>query len=321
MKMTRAGFRTSLIAILAFVVPGAVAVTPAVAAVPQCAGPVSKSALYSDLGRLEAVIAGGAGRLYVSLTPPASTVSRLISIDRPGATPRTVTDGPGGPGGLAWERRSLLWGYGNTAENGGTGDENPASGLYRLNVTNGNRSVVSDRLGMANGVARASDGAIFASNDFGMKLDRVSPSGSTLNGWATVESANGLVISRNQKYLYAAQTFAEPSAIARIEIANPANVTTWATTAGVITGNPVFDGLTRDDKGNLYVAAWAAGEVWKIDTQRRFCVLAKGLGRPSSLAFGLSRKGVGFDSRALYVVGFGGEVTRIDGARAATFPG
>ena len=252
----------------------------AAAEVPPCSGPVSKSTLYSDLGRLESVIAGNSGRLYVSLTPTGSTASRLISIRKPGKEPSTVVDGPGGPGGLAWDRRRLLWGYGNAAEAGETGDENPVSGLYRVNLRKRISSVISDRLGMANGVARAKNGAIYASNDFGMKLDRITPEGQTVNGWASIESANGLVLSKNEKYLYAAQTFAEPSAISKIEIADPANVTVWATTEGVITGNPVFDGLARDGKGNLYVAAWAAGEVWKVDSSRRFCVLATGLGGP-----------------------------------------
>jgi len=318
MTLIRAGLRASLITLSAFVAFGGVAAAPATAAVPQCAGTVSKSVLYSDLGRLESVIVGGAGRLYASLDPPDPTPGRLISITRPGATPRTVADGPDGPGGLAWDRRHLLWGYGTSLENGETGDENPTAGLYRVNPTNGNRSLVSDRLGMANGIARASSGAIFASNNLGMKLDRISPSGTTVNGWATVDSANGLVISRDQKYLYAAQTFAQPSAISRIEIANPVNVTTWATTEGVITGNPIFDGLTRDDKGNLYVAAWAAGEVWKIDSRRRFCVLASGLGRPSSLNFGLGKSG--FRAGNLYTVSFNGEVTEIKGAVSATYP-
>lgn len=321
MTLIRAALRASLIILPAFVVLAGVTTAPAVAAVPQCAGSVSKSVLYSDLGRIESVIAGGAGRLYASLerTDPTPTPGRLVSIDRPGAMPRTVANGPDGPGGLAWDGSRMLWGYGDALENGETGDTNPVAGLYRVNFAKGSRSVVSDRLGMANGIARASNGAIFASNDLGMKLDRISPSGITLNGWATVDSANGLVVSKDQKYLYAAQTFAEPSAISRVEIANPANVTTWATTEGVITGNPVFDGLARDNSGNLYVAAWAAGEIWKVDSQRRFCVLATGLGRPSTLNFGFGR--TGFRAADLYVAGFNGEITSISGARRARFPG
>jgi sugar lactone lactonase YvrE len=290
----------------------------AAADVPPCSGPVSKSTLYSDLGKLESVIVGNAGRIYVSLTPTDSTASRLITISRPGKAPRTVSDGPGGPGGLSWQKKRLLWGYGNSAENGETGDENPVSGLYRVNLNTGSKSVVSDHLGMANGVARAKNGAIYASNDFGMKLDRITPSGSTVNGWATVESPNGLVLSKNQKYLFAAQTFAQPSAIARIKISDPGTVKTWATTEGLITGNPIFDGLARDNKGSLYVAAWAAGEVWKIDSERRFCVLATDLGRPSALAFGKGKKG--FRSGRLYTVGFNGELAEIKGAVAATYP-
>jgi len=291
----------------------------AAAEVPPCTGPVSQSTIYSDLGRLESVIAGNGGRLYVSLTPTGSTASRLISIKRPGGSPRTVIDGPGGPGGLAWQKKRLLWGYGNSAANGVTGDENPVSGLYRVNLRKRISSVVSDRLGMANGIVRTSGGAVYASNDFGMKLDRITPSGRTVNGWATVDSANGLVLSRNQKYLFAAQTFSDPPAISRISLASPPKVKTWASTEDVYAGNPVFDGITRDNKGSLYVAAFAAGQIWKIDSDRRFCVLATGLVQPSTLVFGRGKKG--FRSARLYTAGFDGKLTEIRGARAARYPG
>jgi len=288
------------------------------AEVPPCSGPVSKSTLYSDLGRLESVIVGDSGRLYVSLTPTGATTSRLISIRRPGGSPQTVVDGPGGPGGLAWQKKRLLWGYGNSAANGVTGDEDPVSGLYRVNLSKRKRLLVSDRLGMANGIVRARTGSIFASNDFGMKLDRITPSGGTVNGWTTLDSANGMVLSENQKYLFAAQTFSDPPAIARIRISNPPKVKTWASTEDVFTGNPVFDGLTRDNKGSLYVTAFATGEVWKIDSDRRFCVLATGLAQTSAVAFGRGKQG--FSSRRLYAVGFNGELTAIKGARRAVFP-
>lgn len=290
----------------------------AAAEVPACTGPVSKSTVYSDLGRLESVIAGNGGRLYVSLTPTGSTASRLISIRRPGQEPKTVIDGPGGPGGLAWEKRKLLWGYGNSAANGVTGDDNPVSGLYRFNLRKRKRTVVSDRLGMANGIARAKNGAIYASNDFGMKLDRITPAGATVNGWTMVDSANGMVLSRNERYLFAAQTFSDPPAISRIRISKPPKVGTWASTEGVFAGNPVFDGLARDNKGSLYVTAFATGEVWKLDADRRFCVLATGLTQPSALAFGRSKKG--FSSSRLYVVGFDGKLTEVKGARRAGYP-
>jgi hypothetical protein len=289
------------------------------AEIPACSGQVTTKTIYSGLGRLESILTGNSGRMYLSEGPAQTSISRLLKIEKPGATPATVTDGPGGQGGLAWNKRRLLWGYGNSAENGGQGDTNPISGLFSVNPVNGKKFTVSDRLGMANGIVRAKDGTIYASNDFGMKLDRITPAGVTQNGWATIDSANGMVISPDQKYIYAAQTFSEPSAISRIEIANPSNITTWASTAGVITGNPIFDGLARDDKGNLYVTAWAAGEVWKIDRQRRFCILATGLGRPSTLTFGFSK--TGFRAGNLYVAGFTGDVFKITGAREATYPG
>ena len=289
------------------------------AEIPACSGAVSTKTIYSGLGRLESILTGNSGRMYLSEGPAGTSISRLLKIEKPGATPTTVLDGPGGQGGLAWAKRRLLWGYGNSAENGGQGDANPISGLYSVNPVNGKKFTVSDRLGMANGIVRAKDGTIYASNDFGMKMDRITPAGVTENGWATLDSANGLVMSPDQKYIYAAQTFSDPSAISRIEIADPTNVTTWASTAGLITGNPIFDGLARDGKGNLYVAAWAAGQVWKIDRQRRFCIVATGLGRPSTLTFGFSK--TGFRAGNLYVAGFTGGVFQITGAIEARYPG
>lgn len=171
-----------------------------------------------------------------------------------------MTSAPPGPGGLSWDKRRLLWGYGNTAANGATGDVNPVAGLNSVNPVNGKKFNVSKTLGMANGIAKAPNGAIFASNDFGQKLDRITTKGFTINGWALVDKANGLTISPDGKFIYANLIFSVPPTIASIEIADAANVTTYAA-APADTPMSILDGLTRDDAGNLYVAAWGKGEV------------------------------------------------------------
>ncbi|MBK5232020.1 MAG: SMP-30/gluconolactonase/LRE family protein [Thermoleophilia bacterium] len=290
----------------------------AAAEIPLCDGTYSQKTLYTDQGVLESVIVGNAGRLYFAGTPSgvATGSGQLLKIQKPGDTPIPLVDGPPGPGGLAWSGRKLLWGYGNSVANGSTGDTDPKAGLYSVNPVNGKKTVVADDLGMANGITRARNGTIFASNDLGTKLDRIKD-GTTTNGWATLAGANGLTISRGGKYLYANQTFLAPSRISRIEIADPSNIITYAMSPDP--GTVILDGLTRDNEGSLYAAAWGAGQVWKIDSKKRICVVASGLKQPSNLAFGAGKKG--FQAGNLYVVGFGGEIVKVSGAIGATFPG
>jgi DNA-binding beta-propeller fold protein YncE len=73
---------------------------------------------------------------------------------------------------------------------------------------------------MANGVARAPDGTVFASNNRGAHIDRIDRDGTVHRRWATVLSANGLAVDPAGRYLYAAQSFTA-AAIKRVEIANP----------------------------------------------------------------------------------------------------
>src|SRR5256885_1023747 len=71
-----------------------------------------------------------------------------------------------------------------------------------------------------------------------------------------------------------------------------------------------LDSMTQDQKGNLYVAANGAGEVWKIDTRRRICVLARGLMNASAVAFGSGRF-----ARNLYVTTFRGLIVELKAGR------
>ncbi|MCB0858809.1 MAG: SMP-30/gluconolactonase/LRE family protein [Solirubrobacterales bacterium] len=295
------------------------ALVPNALAIPQCTGSVSQKTLYTGQGVLEAVISGGGGKLFVSGTnsgfdDPAS----LIRIDRPGAAPKVIANAPAGPGGLAWMGKELLWGNGNTLAGGQSGDANPQARLLKVNPRSGKYSTWATGLGMANGVTRARDGYVFASNDFGLKLDRVTPKGVTSHGWANVESGNGMVVGKNGKYLFVNQTFKNPGSIARVEISNPSNVTTWFSAAGLDNQVPAFDGLARDGNNNLYAAAWAAGEVWKITPDRQACSVASGIPQISNLAFGGGKSG--FNRNTLYAVGFGGQIVQIKGALSATVP-
>ncbi len=291
------------------------AATPAAASPPECARAPLQRTIYTGQGLLESVIVGRGGRLYFSSTP-SGRPGRIMKADNPGAQPRMLAEDINGPGGMVWHNRKLIAGYGDTIANGVEGDEDPQSGLFSINAKTGARTVFATGLGMANGVARAPDGTIFASNDFGSKLDRVR-NGRVTHGWAEIESGNGMAVNTSGRFLYVAQTFVAEPAIKRVEIADPSNVSTLASAPEE--SGAALDGMTRDQDNNLYVTANLAGEVWKVDPSGRICLLADGLSNPSAVAFGRGDRR--FSSGNLYVVGFGGDVVELPRAVKANFAG
>jgi hypothetical protein len=277
-------------------------------AAPDCADYPQPRTVLSGLPQLESVISDRAGHLYFV----ESGAGRLMKLAEPGAQPQVLLDGIDHPLGLAFDPRERLYlGYGG---DGVTSQVTRSGGLLRVDPRTGAYSVYATGMDMANGVALGPDGAIYASDDFGTQIHRVID-GQVTNDWATVVSANGLVVDSAGRWLYAAQTF-QPAAIARVEIANPQHVETYVQAAPEdIAAGP--DGMTRDEKDQLYVAANGAGEVWRIDTQRRICVLWHGPGYPdgpSAVAFG---NGTGrFPATSLFVVTFDGNLIELPGVRA-----
>lgn len=290
----------------------------ATAAPPLCVGQGPQKTLYSDQGGMESITVGGGGRLYVSAGGPEDTGSAIYSYTRQGDEKKLVAStGQNGPGGLSWDGRKLLWGYGNLGTTGITGDVDPKAGLYRVALSNGRKSLLSDHLGMANGIARGRDGSIYASNVAGKKLDRITPDGVTENGWATVDGANGLAVGKNGRYLYANQMLKAPATIAKIDTEDPTKVYTYYTAP-----DPelvLFDGLARDDKNNLYAAVFGLGQVWKITPQKEACVVATGLTQTTAAAISFSRKGYAWGN--LYAVGYDGNIVQVKNAVAARVPG
>jgi sugar lactone lactonase YvrE len=208
---------------------------------------------------------------------------------------------------------SILIGTGDGVQNGTAGDMNPTSGLLRVNPDTGAAQTYVTGLGMANGIALAPDGTIYATNDFGFDIDRVR-GGKVDHPWARVYSTNGVVVSPDNRYVYVSQTFA-PAAIQRISVADPNQVTPYAVAQGTdMPAGP--DDMTMDERGNLYVAANGAGQVWKVDTTGAICILAAGLQFPSAVNFG-----VGSNARSLYVVAFDGRISELANARPTPAPG
>ena len=287
---------------------------PAARAVRAC-GPLPRvRVLRAGCGLLESVIVDRDGRLFfTSQTWNGRGRGALLRLDAPDAAPVAVAVGIESPGGLALaDDGRLIVGFGDSPQGGLVGNVSPRAGLLLVDPAGGGAEPWVSGLGMANGVARAPDGTVFASNDFGTHLDRVAADGSVQRRWAKVPSANGLVVDAAGRYVYAAQTFTR-AAIKRVEIEHPENVTTHARPPAAAALS-LLDGLAIDDAGRLYVAANGAGQVWRVEPDGAICAIARGLGSPSAVAVGLA--GSPFPAANVYAVTFGGDVIEIEIATA-----
>ncbi len=288
----------------------ALAGASAALSVPLCDEPPRVRVLRSRLGILESAIIDPRGRLFFTSVTWDGPVGAVLRMDHPDAEPAVLAGGIMGPGGLAFDDRGMLIaGFGGSGPGGLIGNLVGLAGLLLIDPGTGERRTWATGLEQANGVARAPDGTVFASNDFGTHIDRIDPHGTVHRRWATVPSANGLAVDPGGRYLYAAQTFTA-AAIKRVEIANPANVTTYARP-----GPPAWasglDGLAIDATGRLYVAANNAGQIWRVDPGGTITALARGLRCPSGVAIGHGPGG--FREGNLYAVTFNGDIVELTG--------
>lgn len=220
------------------------------------------------------------------------------------------------PGGLAFDSDgTLIMGSGNSPQNGQQGDVNPQAKLLRVNVGAGTAQEYATGLAMANGVARDPNGFFYASNDFGMNIDRIKD-GETERGWAKVDSGNGLAVDLAGKWLYANQTF-RPAAIQRVNLeTGQTEEFLRAAPDDVAAG---LDGMVRDAAGNLFVTGNGNGEVWRVTPDAEYCAVLKGLpgfpDGPSAVATGAA--GSAFPPENIYVVAFDGRVHEVGGVAAA----
>jgi gluconolactonase len=283
---------------------------PASLAVALCDPPPRVRVLRSGLGVLESAIVDPRGRLFFTSQTRDGLTGAVLRMDHPDAEPVELAGGITSPGGLAFdERGTLIVGFGDNPPGGLLGNLVGLAGLLRVDPDSGERETWITGLGMANGIARAADGTIFASNDFGTQIDRIDPDGNVQRRWARVPSANGLAIDPSGRYLYAAQTFV-PAAIKRVEIANPANVTTHAQPRPLARA-AALDGLTIGNTGRLYVAANGAGQIWRVEPDGNIHALARGLKCPSAVAIGHGPDR--FRDGNLYAVTFHGDIIELAG--------
>jgi sugar lactone lactonase YvrE len=274
-------------------------------AVPDCAHPPAARTLVSGQGVLESAIVDRRGRLIYTDTSKKA----LMVLARPGGTPRVLTPGVDSGGGLAFVARDrLLVGYGDAVANGANGGAGKA-GLYVVDLNTGRNRLYVKGLQMANGVTRAKDGTVYATNDVTGGVDRVTPKRRVQLNWSAVPSANGLAFDPTGRWLFVNETF-RPPAIARVDTRHPDRIVTWAQ-GGPGDALAGLDGMAADARGRLFVAANGGGQIWRVAKDRKPCALTRGLILPSAVALGRGR--TGFRAGNLYAVTFHGDVVELPG--------
>lgn len=290
---------------------GLMLAAPAVAAAaPDCATQAKVRVLLDGRGVLESIAVDERGRVFFT----DATSGELLKLRLGGGPPKVIADGIEGTGGIVFHRSGdVLVGFGNTLQQASDGTENPEAGLLSVDPRTGASEIFVDGLQMANGVTRGPRGAIYASNDFRTGIDRVRRDGEVQLEWASITSPNGLVVDRAGEYLFANQTFTS-AAIQRIPLDDPGSPQTWFA-ADPADAGAGFDGIARDGRDRLYVAANGAGQIWRIDRPGSACVLAERVpfpDGPSDVAFA---RGHGIPRRSLLVTTFGGELLELRRAR------
>jgi sugar lactone lactonase YvrE len=273
-------------------------------AVPDCGDRVTPRPLVRDTRWLESIAFDARGRLLFTDIVRA----KLMVIDRRGARPRALADVPA-PGGIALlpGDRALV-GSGNTIDNGRAAPAVGRAKLLLVDLRTGRTRTYATGLSMANGVVRARDGTVYASDDFAPSLDRVSRRGVVRRAWSTVPASNGLALDRRGRYLYVNISF-DRTRIVRIDVRDPRRVRTVAAPPAAESA-ALLDGLAFDARGRLAAAAYAAGEIWRVKG-RGFCAVARGL--PGATAVARGQRGRGFSPSGLYATTARGLLVELPG--------
>lgn len=283
------------VALAAATVP---ATAVAATTVRACAGIGATTTVVRDGQFLESSAFDPAGRLVYD-----DWISGAIrALDTPTTKPRSL-----GrlrfPGGIDQGPQGRLV----IAEGNSFGRLFGGSAVFALDTTTGAKTRLASKMVGGNGLARAADGTLYASDTPASQIDRVAPDGTvTTSWWHGSGGPNGLAVSPDGGTLYV--SLSSTSRVVAIETATKA-VRTVYRFAGAA---PAPDGITLGAGGQLYVALYFAGEVHRIDLATgTACRLARGLTLPTSVA--LAPPAGEFDERSAYVTS-SGAVKRIDGA-------
>ncbi|GAB09919.1 hypothetical protein GOARA_048_01210 [Gordonia araii NBRC 100433] len=273
----------------------------AATAAPPCPGAQPPRLVGSVPGAaLEGLTVDRAGRLYAS----DAASGRVFRLSRPGAPAVAIARVPdGSAGGLAWTPGgTLLVGYGNAGVL--AGDALRPAGIARLDVRSRVLRPWVGGLSAANGLTVSRAGNVYATNDFGNQIARISPAGRVQPAWGSLPSANGAVLGRGDRFLYLARTFVNPG-VSRVSTSNPRVVQNLLT----VGYGDAPDGLTLDSRDRPIVPFNLSGRIVRVTAPGRYCVLASGLPTSSVVTYGRGDRG--FSAGRLYRAGFDGRIYEI----------
>lgn len=255
---------------------------------------------------IEGLAVDGQGRLYIA----DLRESRVLRIDAPGEPAEVLATlpEPGGAGALAWQPDGTLLVGTRAAGGPALGDVFRFSGIDKINIGTGEvTTFVESGLSAANGMDVAADGTIYTTNDFGRLIAKITPDGEVDPDWSAVPSANGAVLSSDDKYLYTARTFFNPG-VSRVPVNNPGQPESLVTLSGAYTF-AALDGLTMDSRDRPVIPTDFSGEVLRLGPDNKLCQLANGLTQSSVVTYGHGSQG--FAAGHLYRGGFDGAVYEI----------
>ncbi|MDY6809601.1 MAG: SMP-30/gluconolactonase/LRE family protein [Actinomycetota bacterium] len=188
----------------------------------------------------------------------------------------------------------------------------PSGQLLSMNPDDGSFQAYARQLvSQGNGLTRGPDGSIYASNDLAASLDKILPNGHVIKGFYQGGGTNGGTVSKDGKTLYVTETFTLDAKVLAIDTTTGRGRVYWRPPANLALAH--LDDIKRDGAGNLYVAAWGAGQVWRISADgESACVLMAGELLPAGLVVG--KKGTRFAPNSLFVLTHGGRILEIPNA-------
>jgi sugar lactone lactonase YvrE len=258
--------------------------------------------LLRGQGWLENLAFDGRGAITIS----ALAQGRILRLSRSGHL-STLLESVVAPGG---ERRIGRYLFFNT---GDTVPVKPNGTIERLDLRTGRHSRWARGLTMPNGLAVLPDGDAVVSRDLGTGtgITRV-PVGDRRHPqieWARLDDTNGLAVDASGRWLYTDRTFSRDGEVDRISVADPRRVQV----VGRLGAGAVPDDLTLDDSGNLFIAGFGDGKIYRLDVRRHSsCVIATGLSKPTSGRFG----GAGWPANRLYVTDAAGHLSELTPPRS-----
>jgi sugar lactone lactonase YvrE len=277
---------------------------------PDCQHTSAPVTLVSEAGMLESIIFTRDGQLLFTNLGKGT----LHVLPAPDGTPALLASGITSPGGIALgEGQDVFVGFGNDVI-GTLFPRTLKAGVVRVDLDSGKVSPYAKGLSSANGLVRASDGTLYASNALSSWLGRVRPDGTVEAQWLKL-AGNGLAMSGDGKTLYVNQSMLY-SRIWKVQTETGAISLHAEAPAG--SRMAFFDGLELAADGTLFVAAYLAGEVWRVNQQGDICLVARGLKQPSAVAVG--RAGRGFKPSSLYVTTHSGSLLELPGVLGYAAP-